>query len=219
MDAETVYGDDPAAMAHRWVEQGAECLHVVDLDGAITGAPANRPAIEEILRTVDVPVQVGGGLRELDTIERYLETGAARVVLGTRAALDHDFLREVAAHFPGKVVVAIDARDGRVAVKGWIEDAGRAALDLARDAADAGAVAVLYTDIHRDGTQQGPDMTGLESIARATSIGVIASGGISTRDHVHALARIPGVEAAIVGRALYQGSMTLRDAIDATRDA
>jgi phosphoribosylformimino-5-aminoimidazole carboxamide ribotide isomerase len=214
-DAETVYGDDPAAMATRWAGEGARRLHVVDLDGAAEGAPRNHAAIAAILKAVAIPVQVGGGLRDLKTIETYLEAGAARVVLGTRAALDPEFLREVCGYFPGRVVVAIDARDGRVAVNGWLEATDRAALDVAREASDAGAAALLYTDIRRDGTQQGPNLEALEAVARATPTPVIASGGISTREHVRAASRIVGVEAAIVGQALYQGTLTLREATEA----
>jgi len=214
-DAETVYGDDPAAMATRWAGEGARRLHVVDLDGAAEGAPRNHAAIAAILKAVAIPVQVGGGLRDLKTIETYLEAGAARVVLGTRAALDPEFLREVCGYFPGRVVVAIDARDGRVAVNGWLEATDRAALDVAREASDAGAAALLYTDIRRDGTQQGPNLEALEAVARATPTPVIASGGISTREHVRAASRIAGVEAAVVGQALYQGTLTLREAIEA----
>lgn len=214
-DAETVYGDDPAAMATRWAGEGARRLHVVDLDGAAEGAPRNHAAIAAILKAVAIPVQVGGGLRDLKTIETYLEAGAARVVLGTRAALDPEFLREVCGYFPGRVVVAIDARDGRVAVNGWLEATDRAALEVAREASDAGAAALLYTDIRRDGTQQGPNLEALEAVARATPTPVIASGGISTREHVRAASRIAGVEAAIVGQALYQGTLTLREATEA----
>ena len=218
-DAETVYGNDPAAMATRWAAEGARRLHVVDLDGAAEGAPRNEAVITAILKAVDIPVQVGGGLRDLKTIETYLEAGAAWVVLGTRAALDPEFLHEVCGYFPSRVVVAIDARDGRVAVNGWLEATDRAALDVAREASDAGAAALLYTDIRRDGTQQGPNIEALEAVARATPTSVIASGGISTREHVRATARIAGVEAAIVGQALYQGTLTLREATEAAEDA
>jgi len=214
-EAETVYGDDPAAMAVRWAAEGAKRLHVVDLDGALAGEPRNQAAIAAIFKAVDLPVQVGGGVRDLKTVEAYLEAGAARVVLGTRAALDPEFLREVCAHFPGKVIVAIDARDGRVEVKGWVEATDRSALDVAREASEAGATALLYTDIARDGTQRGPNLDALAAVAHATPTPVIASGGIASRDHVRAVARIDGVEAAIVGQALYQGTLTLRDATEA----
>ncbi|MEO5657397.1 MAG: 1-(5-phosphoribosyl)-5-[(5-phosphoribosylamino)methylideneamino]imidazole-4-carboxamide isomerase [Nitrospiria bacterium] len=211
-DRETVYGDDPAAMAGRWAEEGARRLHVVDLDGALDGRPSNEAAITAILRSVDLPIQIGGGLREMSTIESYLDAGADRVVLGTRAALDAEFLREVCGYFPGKIVVAIDAREGWVAVKGWLEATDRSALDLAREASEAGAAALLYTDIARDGTQQGPNLDALDAVARATPTPVLASGGISTADHIRALARIKGIEGAIVGQALYRGTLTLREA-------
>lgn len=211
-DRETVYGDDPAAMAGRWAEEGARRLHVVDLDGALDGRPSNEAAITAILRSVDLPIQIGGGLREMSTIESYLDAGADRVVLGTRAVLDAEFLREVCGYFPGKIVVAIDAREGWVAVKGWLEATDRSALDLAREASEAGAAALLYTDIARDGTQQGPNLDALDAVARATPTPVLASGGISTADHIRALARIKGIEGAIVGQALYRGTLTLREA-------
>lgn len=218
-DAETVYGDDPAAMAERWVSAGAERLHVVDLDGAVAGAPKNQAAVTAIINAVTVPVQVGGGVRDLATIETYLTAGAARVVLGTRAALDPAFLREACARFPGTVVVAIDARDGRVAIRGWVEAIDRSAVDVARGASHAGAAALLFTDIRRDGTQEGPNLESLAEVAAAATIPVIASGGVSTMTHVQSLARIQGVEAAIVGQALYQGTLSLRDAMAAGRSA
>jgi phosphoribosylformimino-5-aminoimidazole carboxamide ribotide isomerase len=218
-DAETVYGDDPAAMAERWVSAGAERLHVVDLDGAVAGAPKNQAAVTAIVGAATVPVQVGGGVRDLATIETYLAAGAARVVLGTRAALDPAFLREACARFPGKVVVAIDARDGRVAIRGWVEAIDRSAVDVARGASHAGAAALLFTDIRRDGTQEGPNLESLAAVAAVATIPVIASGGVSTVTHVQSLARIQGVEAAIVGQALYQGTLSLRDAMAAGRSA
>jgi phosphoribosylformimino-5-aminoimidazole carboxamide ribotide isomerase len=218
-DAETVYGDDPAAMAERWVSEGAERLHVVDLDGAVAGTPKNQVAVTAILRAAKVPVQVGGGVRDVATIEGYLAAGADRVVVGTRAALDPAFLRDVCRRFPGKVVVAIDARDGRVAIRGWVEATDRSAPDVAREASHAGAAALLYTDIRRDGTQEGPNLEALAVVADAASSPVIASGGVSTAAHVRALAAITGVEAAIVGQALYRGTLALRDAIAAGRRA
>ncbi|MEW6684046.1 MAG: 1-(5-phosphoribosyl)-5-[(5-phosphoribosylamino)methylideneamino]imidazole-4-carboxamide isomerase [Nitrospirota bacterium] len=216
-DAETVYGDDPAAMAERWVSQGAERLHVVDLDGAAAGSPRNRDSVAAILAAVKVPVQVGGGVREVATIEDYLSAGADRIVVGTRAALDRAFLLEVCRRFPGKVVVAIDARDGRVAIRGWVEATDRPALDVALEASQAGAAALLYTDIRRDGTQEGPNLDALTAVADVVSTPVIASGGVATIEHVRMLAGIKGVESAIVGQALYRGTLALRDAIAAAR--
>jgi phosphoribosylformimino-5-aminoimidazole carboxamide ribotide isomerase len=214
-DAETVYGDNPAAMAERWRSEGAVRLHVVDLDGAAEGGPRNRDAIAAILKTARIPVQVGGGVRDAATIDEYLKLGADRVVLGTRAALDPTFLRDVCARFAGKIVVAIDARDGRVAVRGWLEATERDALDVAREASAAGAAALLYTDIRRDGTQEGPNLEALAAVAGATPTPVIASGGVATAAHVRSLATIKGIEAAIVGQALYRGTLSLRDAMAA----
>lgn len=216
-DAETVYGDDPAAMAERWASEGAERLHVVDLDGAVEGAPRNHAAVEAILKAVKIPVQVGGGVREMATIERYVTAGADRVVLGTRAALDAAFVRQACTRFPGQIVVAVDARDGRVAVRGWVEATDRLALDVVREASQAGAAAVLYTDIRRDGTQEGPNIEALVAAAGASPTSVIASGGVATTEHVRALAAIHGVEAAIVGQALYRGALSLRDAMAAAK--
>lgn len=218
-DAETVYGDDPAAMAERWASEGAERLHVVDLDGASDGSPRNRSAVTAILTRVKVPVQVGGGVRDLATIEEYVAAGADRIVLGTRAALDSGFLRDACGRFPGRIVVAVDAKDGRVAVRGWVEATDRSALDVARDAARAGAAAVLYTDIRRDGMQEGPNLEALTAVTGVTSAPVIASGGVATTEHIRALARIKGVEAVVVGQALYRGALSLRDAIAAGREA
>jgi phosphoribosylformimino-5-aminoimidazole carboxamide ribotide isomerase len=214
-DAETVYGDNPAAMAERWQGEGAVRLHVVDLDGAADGVPKNRDAIAAILKAVRIPVQVGGGVRDVDTIDEYVNLGVDRVVLGTRAALDPPFLRDVCARFPGRVVVAIDARDGRVAIRGWLEATDRDALDVAREASAAGAASLLYTDIRRDGTQEGPNLDALAAVAAATPTAVIASGGVSRPEHVRSLARIKGIEAAIVGQALYKGTLSLRDAMAA----
>jgi phosphoribosylformimino-5-aminoimidazole carboxamide ribotide isomerase len=214
-DAETVYGDNPAAMAERWQGEGAVRLHVVDLDGAADGVPKNRDAIAAILKAVRIPVQVGGGVRDVDTIDEYVNLGVDRVVLGTRAALDPPFLRDVCARFPGRVVVAIDARDGRVAIRGWLEATDRDALDVAREASAAGAASLLYTDIRRDGTQEGPNLDALAAVAAATPTAVIASGGVSTPEHVRSLARIKGIESAIVGQALYKGTLSLRDAMAA----
>ncbi|MFZ5874932.1 MAG: 1-(5-phosphoribosyl)-5-[(5-phosphoribosylamino)methylideneamino]imidazole-4-carboxamide isomerase [Nitrospirota bacterium] len=215
-DAETVYGDNPAAMAERWQAEGAVRLHVVDLDGAADGVPKNRDAIAAIINAARIPVQVGGGVRDVATIDEYVNLGVDRVVLGTRAALDPAFLREVCARFPGKVVVAIDARDGRVAIRGWLEATDRDALDVAREAAAAGAASLLYTDIRRDGTQEGPNLAALAAVSAATPTPVIASGGVSTPEHVRSLARIKGIEAAIVGQALYKGTLSLRDAMAAS---
>jgi phosphoribosylformimino-5-aminoimidazole carboxamide ribotide isomerase len=218
-DAETVYGDDPAAMAERWRSEGAVRLHVVDLDGAAEGTPKNREAIAAILKAARIPVQVGGGVRDVGTVDEYLRLGADRVVLGTRAALDPSFLRDVCKRFSGKIVVAIDARDGRVAVRGWIESTERDALDVAREASAAGAAALLYTDIRRDGTQEGPNLEALYAVASATPTPVIASGGVATAAHVRSLAAIEGVQAAIVGQALYRGTLSLRDAMSAGASA
>jgi phosphoribosylformimino-5-aminoimidazole carboxamide ribotide isomerase len=210
---ETVFSDDPVAMARRWQEEGASRLHVVDLDGAWAGTPAQARLVRDIISALCVPVQVGGGLRDRASVEQVLEAGARWAVVGTRAALDPAFLGEVCRACEDRVIVAVDACDGRVAVDGWTRLLDLDAVALARDAAAAGAAAVLYTDIARDGTQEGPNLWSTEAVARAAGIPVLASGGVSCLEDLRQLAGIPGVEGAIVGRALYSGAVDLRRAL------
>jgi phosphoribosylformimino-5-aminoimidazole carboxamide ribotide isomerase len=212
-EAETVFSDDPVATARSWQGQGAPRLHVVDLDGAFAGRPAQTPLIRAIIAALAIPVQVGGGLRDLAAVEQVLAAGAQWAVVGTRAALDPAFLGEVCGAFEGRIIVAVDASDGKVAVDGWKRVLELEATALARDAAAAGAAAVLYTDIARDGTQSGPNMWSTEAVARAAGIPLLASGGVGSLDDIRQLATIPGVEGAIVGRALYSGAVDLRRAL------
>jgi phosphoribosylformimino-5-aminoimidazole carboxamide ribotide isomerase len=215
-DAETVFSDDPVAMARRWVAEGGTRLHVVDLDGAFAGEPRQAALVGEMARAVaPVPVSVGGGLRDRDAVARVLSTGARWAVVGTRAALDAAFLGDVCAAYPDRIVVAVDARGTQVAVRGWTESTDESVFDLARRAADAGAAAVLYTDVARDGTGRGPNVETTAALARSVSIPVLASGGVGTVADLVALAAIDGVQGAIVGRALYIGAIRLPDAIAA----
>ena len=217
-EAETVFSDDPVAMAQRWVADGATRLHVVDLDGAFAGAPRQTALVAKIVDAVrPVPVEAGGGLRDLAAVEAVLEAGVTWAVVGTRAA-EPAFLHGLCRRFGPRVIVAVDARDGRVAVKGWVDLTDMAPLDLAQKVRDAGGVAaLLYTDVSRDGTEQGPNVTATAELARGAGIPVLASGGVGTLEHIAALAAVAdvGIEGVVVGRALYTGAVKLRDAIRA----
>ena len=215
-DRETIFSDDPVATALRWTSLGAARLHVVDLDGAFAGAPRQAPLVAKIVVAVaPVPVEVGGGLRDLAAVEAALETGARWAVVGTRATLDAEFLRDVCRRHPKRIVVAVDARGSRVAVKGWTEAADVTVTEVGARAWDAGAAALLYTDIGRDGTEAGPNLEDTAALARAVDMPVLASGGVATLDDLRRLATIPGVEGAVIGRALYTGAIDLRQALDA----
>mgnify|MGYP005847511219 CR=1 FL=1 len=215
MGQATVFNDDPAAQAAAFEAQGFEWLHVVDLDGAFAGKPVNEKAVETILAAIHVPVQLGGGIRDLDTIIAWLEKGIDRVILGTAALRDPALVKEAARDFPGCIVVGIDARDGKVAVSGWAETSEMPALDLARRFEDAGVAAIIHTDIARDGVLAGLNLKAAAELARAVSIPVIASGGLASIDDVHALLRpdYALLEGAIVGRALYDGSLDAAEAL------
>ena len=215
-DRETVFSDDPVAMALRWMTLGATRLHVVDLDCAFAGEPRQGALVAKIVAAVaPVPVEIGGGLRDLAAVDVALETGARWAVVGTRAALDAAFLSEVCHRHPGRIIVAVDARGSRVAVKGWTEVSGETVVDVARRARDAGAAALLYTDVSRDGMEQGPNLADTAALARAIDLPILASGGVATLDDLRRLAQIPGVEGTIVGRALYTGAIDLPAALAA----
>ncbi|MCL6285360.1 1-(5-phosphoribosyl)-5-[(5-phosphoribosylamino)methylideneamino]imidazole-4-carboxamide isomerase [Ruegeria sp. 2012CJ41-6] len=219
MEAATVFNDDPAAQARAFVEAGCQWLHLVDLNGAFAGEPVNAAPVEAILKDCDVPAQLGGGIRDMATIERWLDKGLARVILGTVAVEDPDLVREAARAFPGKVAVGIDARNGMVATKGWAEETDVDVTDLARQFEDAGVAAIIYTDINRDGAMQGPNVEATAALARAISIPVIASGGVSSIADLIAL-RDCGADlnGAISGRALYDGAIDLQEALIALKD-
>ena len=210
---ETVFGDDPVAMARRWVSEGARALHLVDLDGAKEGKPVNGPVIRRIVESVDVPCQVGGGLRTEGDIEATLEIGVARVVLGTRALQDPAWVRQMAQEHPRRIVLGLDAREGKVATHGWLETSQASALAVAREFANWPLYAIVYTNIARDGMLAGPDVEGLAELTDAVPLPVIASGGVTTVDDVRAL-MAHHVFGCIIGRALYEGKIDLSAVMD-----
>jgi phosphoribosylformimino-5-aminoimidazole carboxamide ribotide isomerase len=209
---ETVFGADPAAMARRWVEQGARYLHLVDLDGAREGRPVNGASVRAIVQAAGVPCQLGGGLRTEADVAAALSWGIERVVIGTRALKDPDGFKALCQAFAGKVVLGIDARQGRVATEGWLEVSECSALDLARRCASWPLAALVYTDISRDGMLEGPNLGAMAEMAAAVPLPVIASGGVTTLDDVRKLAGL-GLAGCIVGRALYEGRLDLKEAI------
>lgn len=212
-----VFNDNPADVAKQWVDQGATWLHVVDLDGAKTGRVVNRAAIEAIVQAASVPVQVGGGLRDQSSVAQLLTLGVRRVILGTVAVEQPNLVAELCQEFPDQIVVGIDARNGRVATRGWLETSEVLATQLALQMQELGAAAIIYTDINRDGTLTGPNLEALRELAAAVSIPVVASGGVSSiTDLLSLLALEPiGVTGVIVGRALYTGDISLKEAIQA----
>ncbi len=211
MDSATVFSDDPAAMAKHWLAQGARRLHLVDLNGAFAGKPKNAAAIEGIIKAVgmDIPVQLGGGIRDLDTIERYLDTGLRYVILGSAAVKDPGFLHDACDAFPGHIIVGLDAKDGKVAVDGWSKVTHHEVIDLAQRFQDYGVESVVYTDMGRDGMMSGVNIESTVALARALHIPVIASGGITNLDDIRALCAVAaeGIEGAITGRAIYEGTL------------
>jgi phosphoribosylformimino-5-aminoimidazole carboxamide ribotide isomerase len=212
-DAETVFSGDPVAMARRWQDAGARRLHVVDLDGAFAGHPAQTELVRAMIRAVAIPVEVGGGLREIAHVEAVLEAGARWAIVGTRAALDPAVLGDVCGRFGEQLMIGIDASDGRVAVDGWTRVLDLDAMALARDAAAAGAAGIVYTDVARDGTESGPNLWSTEAVAKAAGIPVLASGGVGSLEDIRQLATVPGLAGVIVGRALYSGAVDLATAV------
>jgi phosphoribosylformimino-5-aminoimidazole carboxamide ribotide isomerase len=216
MDRETVFSDDPAGTARRWLDMGARRLHLVDLNGAFAGKPRNEAAVKSIVAELGdrIPIQIGGGIRDLDTIERYLDGGIGYVIIGTAAVKNPGFLHDACGAFPGQIIVGLDARDGKVATDGWSKLTGHDVTDLARKFQDYGVEAVVYTDIGRDGMLSGVNIEATVRLAQHLTIPVIASGGVTTLADVDRLCEVQheGVEAAIVGRAIYDGTLDFRAA-------
>jgi phosphoribosylformimino-5-aminoimidazole carboxamide ribotide isomerase len=214
-DSETVFSKDPAAMALRWQDEGAEIIHVVDLDGAFEQAPKNIEAIEKIVRELTVDIQVGGGIRNRKTVKTYLDMGVKRVIIGTEAIRDPKFVEDVCASYPNQIILGIDARKGYVAIEGWTETTQKKAMDFARQFEKCGAAGINFTDIHRDGMQTGPNIEETRRLAEAVTIPVFASGGVATIEDIKNLLPLEaiGVAGVITGRALYTGALNLREAL------
>ena len=212
----TVFSEDPAAMATQWLDQGARRLHLVDLNGAVAGKPKNEAAIRSIIKAIDgeIPVQIGGGIRDLDTIEAYLDSGLSYVIIGTAAVKDPGFLSDACSAFPGHIIVGLDARDGKVATDGWSKLTRHSVLDLARKFEDYGCDSIIYTDIGRDGMLSGVNIEATVALARHVRIPVIASGGVTNLDDIRALCEVEheGIEGAILGRSLYEGTLDFAEA-------
>lgn len=212
-EKETVYSDNPVEVAKRWEALGAQRLHVVDLDGAFKGVPCQLDLVERIASSVKIPIQVGGGIRSLETLQEVFQRGAALAVLGTSAVLDRYFLEAACARYPRQIILAIDAKDGNVAVKGWAEMTSRPAVELIHEVAHLPLAAIIYTDILRDGTLTGPNFQALRALARMSRHPLIASGGISSLEDVRTVAAVQGVMGMIIGKALYSEAISLQDAI------
>lgn len=218
MAAETIYSDDVTEVARKWEQSGANLIHVVDLNGAVDGEPKNLPQIQSILRSVSASIQVGGGIRNLKTVRQYLTAGVSRVVLGTAALTNRTFLEDACREFPKRILLGLDARDGRVAVKGWTSVSEVKAIDLLKELSGCSIGAVIYTDIARDGMLSGPNLSALKDIVECSPFPVIASGGITSLDDLRAVRSLgPQIEGAIVGKALYDGKLNYSTAMAALR--
>jgi len=220
MDKETVFSDNPAAMAKRWEDEGAEIIHVIDLDGAIKKSPQNLNSISKIIDSVNSHIQVGGGIRDKKTAGLLLDLGAERVIIGTEAIKNPNFVKDACKAFPGRIIVGIDARNGFVAIEGWTKTTKTKAVDLAKQFEDCGVAVINFTDIHRDGMQTGPNIDETRLLAEAVSIPVVASGGVSTIEDIKNLLPLKevGVVGIITGRALYSGSLNLKEAIEIAKE-
>jgi len=217
--SETIFSDDPSAMAARWEAEGAEVLHVIDLDGAFRKRPQNVEAIKRILDRVHLPVQLGGGIRDMETISMFLEMGVSRVILGTEAIRTPSLVEQASQTFPGQIVVGIDARNGMVAIEGWTQTTEQRTIEVARGFDRHGLAAIIFTDIHKDGMQTGPNIQETKRLAEAVSTPIIASGGVADISHIKAIARLEphGVIGVITGRALYAGTLELKQALEVAR--
>jgi phosphoribosylformimino-5-aminoimidazole carboxamide ribotide isomerase len=218
-DSETVFGDDPSAMAVRWEADGAQLLHVVDLDGAFKKSPQNVEAVRRIVDSVTIPVQLGGGIRNLETVSMFLNLGVERVIIGTESVRNPGLVEEACQAFPGRIIVGIDARAGMVAIEGWTETTERYAVDVAKHFDGFGLAGIVFTDIHKDGMQSGPNIMETKRLAESVSTPIIASGGVNDIGDIKALLAIEaaGVMGVITGRALYEGTLSLKDALAVAR--
>ncbi|MGQ0530323.1 MAG: 1-(5-phosphoribosyl)-5-[(5-phosphoribosylamino)methylideneamino]imidazole-4-carboxamide isomerase [Panacagrimonas sp.] len=219
MDDVTVFSDDPVTVAKRWADEGAERLHVVDLDGAIKGQPVNLKVVEQIAEAIKIPVQVGGGVRDEETVQRYLNAGVAYIIIGTKAVNAPHFLRDLCIEFPRHIIVGLDAKDGRVALNGWAKLTHHDVVEMAQHCERDGVEAIIYTDIGRDGMMQGFNADSTQKLAKAVNTPVIASGGVSSLDDIRRLKELEGdgVAGAIIGRALYEGGLTLKECLAAAQ--
>ena len=219
MDDVTVFSNDPVTVAKRWADEGAERLHVVDLDGAIKGQPVNLKVVEQIAEAIKIPVQVGGGVRDEETVQRYLNAGVAYIIIGTKAVNAPHFLRDLCIEFPRHIIVGLDAKDGRVALNGWAKLTHHDVVEMAQHCERDGVEAIIYTDIGRDGMMQGFNADSTQKLAKAVNTPVIASGGVSSLDDIRRLKELEGdgVAGAIIGRALYEGGLTLKECLAASR--
>jgi phosphoribosylformimino-5-aminoimidazole carboxamide ribotide isomerase len=216
---ETIFSDDPAAMAQRWAQAGAELIHVIDLDGAFEKSPQNFDAIKKIVETVDAPIQLGGGIRNEQTVRRFLDMGVERLIIGTEAIHHPEFVERISKSYPGRIIVGIDARQGLVAIEGWTETTRIKAVDLAKRFENCGLAAVNFTDIYRDGTQTGPNIEETRRLAEAIDIPVVASGGVATLQDIYNLLPLEavGVAGIITGKALYSGTLDFEAALRAVK--
>ncbi|MBI1819046.1 MAG: 1-(5-phosphoribosyl)-5-[(5-phosphoribosylamino)methylideneamino]imidazole-4-carboxamide isomerase [Nitrospirae bacterium] len=218
-DQKEVFSIEPESIAKKWREAGAEMIHVVDLDGALSGKPVNREVIRKILKTVPTPIQVGGGIREFETIESYLSMGVSRVVLGTSIIKNIDLLKKAAKAFPGQIVAGIDAKNGKIAISGWTDVTGESAVDYGRKISALGIAALVYTDIEKDGMMEGPNFRCIEEMAGAMHVPLVVSGGVSSLKDIRRIMEMKNIEGIIIGKALYTGAISLEPAIAIARGA
>jgi phosphoribosylformimino-5-aminoimidazole carboxamide ribotide isomerase len=219
MDDVTVFSADPVGMAQRWADEGAERLHVVDLDGAVKGSPVNLKVVEQITGAISIPVQVGGGIRDEETVQRYLDAGVAYVIIGTKAVNTPHFLHDLCLEYPRRIIVGLDAKDGRVALNGWAKLTHHDVVEMAQHCERDGVEAIIYTDIGRDGMMNGFNAESTQRLAKAVNTPVIASGGVSSLDDIRALRQLEtdGVIGAVIGRALYEGGLSLKECLQASQ--
>lgn len=218
-DQKEVFSDEPAGIARRWADAGAEIIHLVDLDGALNGNPVNQESIRDILKEVKIPLQVGGGLRDISTIETYLAMGVARLVLGTSVIQNIDLLKNSARAFPGRIVAGLDAKNGKIAIRGWTDVTSESALEYGKRISDCGIAALIYTDIEKDGMMEGPNLVRIEEMAGAIQVPLVVSGGVSTLQDIQKIMKLKNIEGVIIGKALYTGAIQLEAAIALTRSS